>query len=114
MSYQPKTFADVPVAIVSSLSNVHDAGEWMTSVDTSGSSEYSRYGASDPLSAAALNAANVPQQAHAGLHAGHLRGDAVHGMQHQRGSREPRAVGRRHLAAVRERNDELFGQCRKQ
>jgi hypothetical protein len=39
LSYQPKTFADVPVAIVRSLSKVHDAGEWTIAVETSGSVE---------------------------------------------------------------------------
>jgi hypothetical protein len=39
LSYHPKTFADVPFVIVSSLSNVQDAGEWTIAVETSGSLE---------------------------------------------------------------------------
>ena len=39
LSYQPKTFAVLPCAIVSSLSKMHENGEWTMSLETSGSVE---------------------------------------------------------------------------
>jgi len=39
LSYQPKSFTNVPLAMVRLLSKVHDAGEWTIAVETSGSVE---------------------------------------------------------------------------
>jgi hypothetical protein len=52
LSYQPNTFAVVPFAMVSPLSKMHEYGDWLMSVDTSGAVEYWRYPSSGPAAAA--------------------------------------------------------------
>ena len=52
LSYQPKTFTRFPLAIVSSLSKMHEYGLPLMSVDTIGSSVYCRIPSSGPAAAA--------------------------------------------------------------